>query len=242
MIVAAVIGVCFGSFGNVLIERLPSGESILGRSRCDGCRRVLLPFELIPLLSWVLLRGRCRTCKERISLRVPLLEIVSGFLGVIALAHANEVLWIAIPFFLALWSLLLIAIIDLRTQTIPDILTFVAFVSALVYQWFSFHTIPAFAPVLSAAFFAVQWLVSRGRWVGMGDVLLAAACGMLVGTPAGALWLLLIAYAFGASIAITLLALGKLKRRDMIPFGPFLVFAAYCVLLLGEQLPTVPLA
>jgi leader peptidase (prepilin peptidase)/N-methyltransferase len=239
-LVAAVIGACMGSFGNVLIDRLPAGESSLGRSRCDGCKRVLSPLELIPLFSWIILRAKCRTCGGRIPARVPFVECLSALLAVFALFHAGDVVHTAIALFVALWALLLIAVIDVRTRTIPDVLTFIAFAGALAYQWLATGTIPVVAPIIAASFFGAQWLLSRGRWVGSGDILLAAATGMLVGTPQAALWLLMASYAIGANVAIVLILRKKLSRGDMIPFGPFLVVAAYAVLFAGPALPPFP--
>ncbi len=237
--VAAVIGACMGSFGNVLVDRLPAGESILGRSRCDGCKRVLSPFELVPLFSWLFLHAKCRTCGERIPKRVPFVECFSALLAVFAVYQAGAAVPAAIALFVALWALLLIAVIDTRTRTIPDVLTFTAFATALAYQWFATGTVPVAAPLLAASFFGAQWLLSRGRWVGSGDILLAAATGMLVGTPHGAFWLLVASYAIGANVAMVLILRKKLSRGDMIPFGPFLVIAAYVVLFAGDSFPRI---
>lgn len=234
--VAVAIGVCFGSFGNVLIDRLPAGASIVGRSRCDGCRRPLSPLELVPIASWLALRGTCRSCGARIPLRVPFVEALSGALAYAAVMHAGNEGLPAACLFLALWSLLLIAVIDIRTKTIPDALTLVAFAAGLAFQWVTTGTIPTLGPLVAFGFFALQWLVSRGRWIGSGDVLLAAAAAVVVGSPTGALWLILLSYSFGASIAIALLLLRRLRRGDMVPFGPFIVIATYAVLLLGERL------
>lgn len=242
LFVAVLIGVCMGSFGNVLIDRLPRSESILGRSHCDGCKRPLKVFELVPLFSWLVLRGKCRTCRMSITARLPLVEASSGLLAVVAYALVDgDPLQTAI-FFVGLWALLLIAIVDLRTSTIPDALTVVTFAAGIAFHWVRAGTIPTIAPLVLAGFFLFQWIVSRGRWVGTGDILLAAAIGMLIGSVQGALWTLLIAYGFGASVAIVLLLLKKLRRNDMVPFGPFLVFAAYAVIIVAEYLPEIPIA
>lgn len=245
---AVVIGVCMGSFGNVLIDRLPRGESIIGRSHCDTCKRSLAPQELIPLLSWVFLRGKCRTCGAHISARLPLVEATSGLLAAIAYAlvqdnpETNGSFLLAALLFVGLWALLLIAVIDFRTRTIPDALTVIVFIAGIVFHWFRVGgSIPTLAPLILGLFFLSQWLISRGQWVGTGDILLAAAIGMLVGTVQGALWTLILAYAFGASVAIVLLSLKKLRRGDMIPFGPFLVLGAYVVIILGDSLAPIPL-
>ena len=246
--VAAVIGVCMGSFGNVLIDRLPRGETIVGRSKCEGCGRALEPYELVPIASWVFLRGKCRTCGARIPWRLPLVEAASGLLALTAYAlvqyapQMKDSLPLAALLFVGLWALLLIAVIDLRTRTIPDVLTVVVFVAGIAFHWLRVEgSIPTLAPLVLAGFFLAQWLVSRGRWVGTGDILLAAAIGMLVGTVQGALWTLLLAYAFGASVAVALLLAKKLRRGDMIPFGPFLVAGAYAAILLGDSLAPIPL-
>jgi leader peptidase (prepilin peptidase)/N-methyltransferase len=238
-LVAVAVGACMGSFANVLIDRLPAGVSILGRSRCDGCRRALSPYELVPVLSWVLLRARCRTCGARIPVRVPFVEAFSALLGAFALAQASSPA-AAAALFLSAWALLPIAFVDARTKTIPDALTLCAFAGAVAYQWLETGAVPVVGPAVAAGFFALQWLVSRGRWVGSGDVLLAAAIGMLLGTPHAAVWLLLASYGLGASTAIVLLKAKRLSRRDMIPFGPFLVAAGYLVLVAAPELPAVP--
>lgn len=240
MLFAVLIGMCMGSFGNVVADRLPRGASLLGRSRCDACGRSLSPLELVPVFSWLALRGHCRTCGAAIPARMAVVEIASGFLAYAAFLQAAGSVALAVPFFLALWALLLVAVIDQRTRTIPDVLTILAFVAAAAYHWLATGYVPVLAPLIGAAFFACQWLVSRGRWVGSGDIFLAAAIGMLVGTPLGALWMLLIAYGSGASTAIVLLLTKRLSRKDMIPFGPFLVLAGYLVLLLGAHLPPLP--
>ena len=236
---AVLIGVCLGSFGNVLIDRLPAGATIAGRSRCDGCGRTLAPYELIPLLSWLFLAGRCRTCRTSIPRRVFLVELGSGLLGALAVLRAGDSLPLALLLLVGLWALFILAVIDLRTRMIPDVLTLTAFVAGIAFHWASYGTIPTIAPLVAAGFFLLQWAVSRGRWVGTGDILLAGAIGMLVGTVQGAIWALLIAYAVGANVAIVLLLRKKLSRGDMIPFGPFLVLGAILVLFLGDALPRI---
>jgi leader peptidase (prepilin peptidase) / N-methyltransferase len=239
-IIAFIIGVCVGSFGNVLIDRLPAGRTILGRSRCDGCNRTLTPSELVPIASWVYLRGRCRSCASSITVRVPFVELVSGVMAVAAVVFAGSYITAAF-FFIALWALLLIAVIDARTGTIPDLLTCIAFIAATLFQWFTLGVVPIVAPLIAAGFFFAQWSYSRGRWVGSGDIALAAVIGMLIGTTQGVVWMLLFAYIIGATVAIVLLLTRCLSRKDTIPFGPFLVAAGYAVLFLGETLPMISL-
>lgn len=232
-----LIGVCMGSFGNVLIDRLPAGRSIVGRSQCDGCGRVLRAFELIPLVSWLFLRGKCSTCHASITARLPLVEAFAGILAASAFAYVDGDLLLTAIFFLGLWSLLLIAVIDTHTNTIPDVLTALTFVAGLAFHWLQSGTVPVYGPIIAAAFFALQWILSRGKWVGSGDILLAAAIGMMLGTVHDAIWLLLLSYIVGAATATALLLAKQLQRGAAVPFGPFLVIAAYVVLFLGKRLP-----
>lgn len=242
-----LIGVCLGSFGNVLIDRLSAGRSIAGRSRCDGCGRTLSPLELVPLLSWIALRGTCRTCGSRIPMRVPLVELGSGVIGAIAVMHpvfdgsprGHGGPLLAIILLVGLWALFIIAVIDLRTRTIPDALTLTVAVAGLLFHWLQSDIVPIVTVLIAAGFFGVQWAVSRGRWVGSGDVLLAGAIGALLGTVSATVWMLLLSYIVGAIVAIALLATKRLRRGDMIPFGPFLVVAAFLVMMFGDYLPDV---
>ncbi len=248
-----LIGVCLGSFGNVLIDRLPAGRSIVGRSRCDGCNRPLSPPELVPLISWIVLRGTCRTCGERIPARVPLVEAASGCIAWFAFANVVSIdagidtvaiidrgqEWplLHLLSLVGLWALFIIAVIDLRTKTIPDALTLTAAIAGVAFHWLQSNIIPIVPIFIAAAFFGVQWLVSRGRWVGSGDVLLAGAIGALLGTVSATVWMLLLSYIVGAVVAVALLTTKRLRRGDMIPFGPFLVIAAFAVMVFGEWLP-----
>lgn len=235
-----VIGVCIGSFGNVLIDRLPAGRSIVGRSKCDGCGRTLSPLELVPILSYVFLRGRCRTCKTPISARLPLVEIVSGVLGFLALWKADHDILSAGLLLLALWALFLIAVIDLKTKTIPDVLTAVVFLCSLAFHFVRESHFSFVSVLIGAGFFLLLWLVSRGRWVGSGDILLAGAIGMLVSDIGLMVWALMVSYIVGAGIAVVLLLTKKLHRGSMVPFGPFLVLAAFIVFFFGEYFPPLP--
>lgn len=249
-----LVGVCLGSFGNVLIDRLPVGRSLVGRSRCDGCHRALSPLELVPILSYVVLRGRCRTCGTRIPVRVPLVEICSGIIAAIVMvqygnaAAANAVIveggreWplFQVLLLVGLWALFIIAVIDLRTRTIPDVLTLTVAAAGLSLHWLQSGFIPIVPALIAGGFFAVQWIVSRGRWVGSGDIFLAGAIGILLGTVTATVWMLLLSYIVGAAVAIVLLATKHLRRGDMIPFGPFLVLAAFLVVVCGDWLSALP--
>ena len=232
---AFVFGTILGSFGNVLILRLPEANSIGGRSACPRCGRTLRALDLIPLLSFVLLRAKCRTCRERISWQYPLVELVSGFLFLIALRIEFPFLLPALLLGILLWLLFLIAITDARTGMIPDALNIPFLLIALLYA----HLLgaPALLPAaVGGGFFALQWIASRGAWVGSGDILLAAGIGALLGSVPLLLLAFFFAYVSGAFCAVILLSRGKKKMESRLAFGPFLVGGAFVSFFCGERI------
>lgn len=238
LVVFAVLGLVLGSFGNVLIFRLPHGTSVSGRSHCPHCKKVLVPLELIPVVSFLLQMGKCRGCGQKISLQYPLVELFSALLFMVALYVANF-LWIpALCLSMALWALLLIAVTDIRTQLIPDLLTGIAALFGLLFH-LTHGQFPVFAPVAGLAFFGLQWLISRGHWVGSGDVLLAGAIGFVMGYLSEMIWCILFAYMLGALWGVFLLATKKQQMGSRIAFGPFLVVSAFLVLAFAAELPLI---
>ncbi len=240
-VLAVVAGAVLGSFGNVLIYRVPESKTITGRSHCPHCRRTLVWFELVPVLSFVFLLGRCRTCKKPISWQYPLVEGASALLAVSALAFAPDPLC-ALPLGIALWLLLLLAIIDARTGTVPDALSIPFILSAVAWgllrQPFTAAASVdlAYAVLIGAGFFLAQWALSRGRWVGSGDIFLAAGIGALVGTPALTVLALALSYIIGSLVAVVLLLFRRTTLASDLAFGPFLAIAGIAALFHGELL------
>ncbi len=238
LILFAVLGAVFGSFGNVLIFRLPAQQSIGGRSHCPHCGRTLRVSELIPVLSYVALRARCAGCRQPIHWQYPLIEAVSALFFVFALFQLHFALIPALLLALALWLLLLIAIIDARTSLIPDALSFSLVLVALAYQVATEGSIDLTGLLVCGGFFAAQWIISRGRWVGSGDILLGGGIGLLVGSWRGALIVLFFAYVIGAAVA-SILLLSRRKTIDQaLPFGPFLVIGGYVAVVFGDFIRT----
>lgn len=234
----AILGLVLGSFGNVLIFRLPHGTSISGRSHCPHCKKVLVPLELIPIVSFLLQWGKCRGCGTKISLQYPLVEILSAILFVFALYFAGFDPFPGLLLAVALWALLLIAVIDIRTQLIPDLLTGIAALFGLLFQ-LTHGQFPIFAPIAALAFFGLQWIISRGKWVGSGDVFLAGAIAFVLGYLSETIWCILFAYMLGAVWGLILLARKKETMQSRIAFGPFLILSALLVLLFGPDLPLI---
>ena len=234
-IVLACVGLTLGSFGNVLIVRLPQGKDAGGRSACPACGRILTMWELIPVVSYALLLGRCHGCRKTISPQYPLVEIAAMILFVGALLHTHSLLH-ALAVGCALWALLLIAVVDARTAMIPDLFLIFFVLASLAAGLLLRGRIDMIAPLLGAAFFFVQWALSRGRWIGSGDIWLGLGIGLLLGD-----WKLLIiaffaAYIVGAIVAGALLLLGKVQRSSHIPFGPFLAAGTLVALFWGEEI------
>lgn len=240
LFIAVVIGLAFGSFGSVILHRLPKGETILGRSMCPKCQHVLRWYDLIPVISFLIFRGKCHYCRKDISLRYPLLEIVTAAcFSLITIQFISDG-WMALVFLaVAVYSLILIAFHDAKTQSIPDLFTAVLFISTLLYQLLPTSSL-TFTDVIIGAlipliFFGGLWIVSRGSWIGSGDILLGACIGLLLGIKLTLLSLFL-AYIIGAAFALTLIMLKRTKLGCHIAFGPFLVSGTLIALFFGEEI------
>jgi leader peptidase (prepilin peptidase) / N-methyltransferase len=229
------VGSVFGSFGNVLVERLPAGQSLGGRSHCADCGKTLRVWELVPMFSWLALRGKCARCHAHIPAVFTLIEAISGLLFVAALSHVSFDPIAALPVALALWAMLCIALCDIRTRTIPDVLTLVVALCGVILRLHD-HTLPLLAVAIGAGFFGMQWIVSRGKWVGTGDILLGGALGVLLGTWSLTLLMIWFAYVLGLVFILALLPFRGLNMNARIAFGPFIVLGAAVSLLWGESI------
>ena len=241
-----ILGTIIGSFLNVVLYRFHTGKSINGHSHCLSCGEPLRWYELFPLLSYMCLRGRCRTCSAYIPYRYFLVEFATGALFVLAWCTiANPVL---LGLSLILSALLMVILVyDLRHTIIPDKLTFLVTVVALLTVSYQAYTHDNWefwlAPVLSgfgaAGFYGLLWLISKGRWIGFGDVKLAFPLGLLVSWP---LVFSMVVYSFwiGAIISLSIIGVQWLMLRGQfglssaclpltikseVPFAPFLIAA-----------------
>ena len=232
-----IMGAAVGSFLNVCVDRLPSGSSIsYPPSRCPTCGRRLATGDLVPVLSYLLLAGRCRYCVSPIPWRLPIVEVTTGLLFVVLWRHFGA----GIPLVLNIvycCFLIVIALIDLEHQIIPGRVIYPAIVVALLGA-----AVTPDRPVWSSlagglAGFGLLFLIAfvNPAGMGMGDVRLAAFIGLIAGFP-GVLVALLIGIVLGG-LAAAFLLLARLKgRKDPIPFGPFLVLGAIGTLLYGVEI------
>lgn len=230
-------GLTIGSFLNVAILRIPEGKSIRGRSRCIACQKTLRWFELIPLVSYLVLRGTCRSCHTSISLQYPLVELATAAFFLFTWYRYGDDWKLVIGNWIFIAVLLVLFVQDLRFQILPDIITLPAIALALV---FSTSTLQHFnnallAAVIGALFFLLQWLVSRGRWVGGGDIRLGALMGAIVGWP-NILLTLFVAYVVGALFGGTLLLLRRVTRKSQMAFGTFLTASTVFTMFWGDQI------
>ena len=241
-IVALPFGLVIGSFMTVAVHRLPAGESVVGgRSRCPSCGATIGARDNVPVLSWLLLGGRCRRCGARISVMYPLLELGTAGLVVLAAIRYPDP-WEAVLVAGLLSLMPAIALIDLRHKIIPNRLTYPALLASAVIVLLAWLIDDAVDPVRAGVGFLlyggglfVVAAVSRG--MGMGDVKLAALIGLVLGS----LGLRFVGVAAGAAIvlgglgALVALAMGK-GRKSAIPFGPYLAAGAVVAGLWGESI------
>jgi len=242
MFLLFLIGIFVGSFLNVIINRLPRKETIIkGRSHCESCKKELAWYDLIPLLSFMLLRGKCRYCNKQLSLYYPIIEFSTGILFVLVYAFVNFQFSIfnfqSISQFLIFYSLIFIE--DLEFGIIPDKVIFPAVILSLFY-FLIVNPQSLFINLISAigtcAFFLILFLITKGKGMGFGDVKLAFLLGLILGFPKIILALYL-AFLTGAFVGIILILWKKKKSiREAIPFGPFLIAGALTSLFLGDLL------
>lgn len=230
-----LMGLVLGSFGNVLIVRAPNGKSIGGRSQCPHCKNVLGWGELIPVISFLLQGGRCRNCRKEISAQYPFIEVVSALIVPLAFHHGGFQVLPSALLSLSLWLLFLIAVTDFQTRTIPDALN-IPFM-ALAILWNIADGQLEFGGIfIGLLFIGGQWALSKGRWVGSGDVLLALGVGSLMQSwTFSVLWLGL-SYMIGAVVACFLLVTRRKTTADKIAFGPLLAAGGTITLFFGGKI------
>jgi leader peptidase (prepilin peptidase) / N-methyltransferase len=235
VLVAAVLGLLIGSFLNVVAYRLPRGESLVApRSRCPGCAAAIASYDNIPVLSWMLLRGRCRRCGNAISIRYPLVEVTTAILYALVVVAQDDALGIALGLLLVT-ALIPITLIDLDVRLIPNRITLPAAVTALVAAViFDVSFVPEQLIAGAACGFFLLAALAYPRGMGMGDVKLAGMLGLYLGRAvAPALFVALIAGVVVGAVIIARVG-GREGRKTAVPFGPFLALGGLFGLFLGD--------
>lgn len=244
-----LIGASLGSFVNVVSLRynpkkslwtVVGGLSTKSRSHCPHCQKILSWYELIPIVSFIVQAGRCRSCQKKLSWQYPIVEALMGGLAVAVGYYISPISLISpispiqllsyLASLLLLATLLTIALIDLRTTIIPDelviivlVLTFLSLLTSLTWpRPVLFHVLGL---AIGGGFFCLLWALGRGQWMGLGDAKLGAVLGLWLGFPT-ILLALAAAFISGTIVSVGLLACRQKTLKDAIPFGPFLVFGA----------------
>lgn len=236
LILSFILGAAAGSFVNLLAARTVAGQSpIVPRSFCDACTKALLWFDNIPIFSFFLLRARCRFCRSRISYQYPIIEAVTGLLFVFAASRAGALDWQLIASWIAMAALVALFLTDFRAMVLPDRITLPAIVLLLLIDlvFLQVSILSLFlAVLLGAGFFLVQYLVSRGEWVGSGDIRLGLLMAVILISWQKVALALAVAYVIGAIISLPLLILKKKNLKSEIPLGTFLVIGTLVVMLM----------
>ncbi len=252
-IVFFLLGLAIGSFLNVVIYRMNTHQPFGGRSKCLSCRHTLAWYDLVPLFSFLVLKGRCRYCKAKISFQYPIVELITGtifgflFWKFQFMFYINTLsFFLVYTFYSLMFSLLVvIAVYDLRHKIIPDTLVFIFGALSLLGMFFvnqyGFHaywpgTMDLLSGPIIALPFAILWLVSKGNWMGLGDAKLALGLGWLVPFSV-ALSGLTISFWAGAVAGILMMFFSKKHSlKSEIPFAPFLVFGFFLAFIFGYNL------
>jgi leader peptidase (prepilin peptidase) / N-methyltransferase len=256
-------GSIIGSFLNVMILRLNTGKSLFGRSSCANCNHKLRWHELIPILSWVIIGRRCKSCGARISAQYPIVEIISGlvfvavaFLGLSVAPHVLALIIVSL--------LLATTVYDIRHTIIPNIWVYAFSIFSLIFFFLTFEgeisaeivVFRILSGISIATPFAFLWFISGGRWMGLGDAKLMLGIGILLGFAQGFI-AVMISFVIGAVFGLLLIFLSsdELKRilvgftpttiskklvwgftmKSEIPFGPFLIGVSVVIWFLNLQ-------
>lgn len=246
-VLVSIFGIAIGSFLNVVVFRTKTGDSISrGRSKCTACLEPIATIDLVPVWSYFRLKGRCRNCRAVISWQYPAVEAAMGLL--FGLFFVRAVLAIGIPDFvdqtewLALFVrdvtiasfLVIIFVYDFKYSYILDRFTIPAMIVALLFNM-ALGADPLsllLGGFFIGAFFAFQFLVSQGKWIGGGDIRMGLLMGFVLGLEQGLLALFL-SYVFGAIGGMCLIALKKRKLDSHVPFGTFMAAAMVIVMFAG---------
>jgi prepilin signal peptidase PulO-like enzyme (type II secretory pathway) len=269
-IALVILGLCLGSFVNALVWRIYEQDklskksklspkdkthkkqlSILnGHSMCPHCKHKLGALDLVPVFSWLVLKGQCRYCKKPVSAQYPIVEATTALLFVASYVWwPSSVVGSQITVF-ALWIALLtglvaLAVYDIRWMILPNRILHplsVIAVAMIIVELTTVHSHVKFlldaliAALIGGGIFYILFQVSSGKWIGGGDVRLGALLGLVVATPGRSVLLIFLASLIGTIISVPFLASNKLKKNSVIPFGPLLIVAVIIVQLFGHFL------
>ena len=258
-----LLGLGFGSFVNALVWRLHERDKtsgpknkelsvINGRSMCPHCRHTLAWYDLIPVFSWLALRGKCRYCQKPISVQYPIVELLGGlvfagsYLFWPSVVHQNGQ-WLLLSMWLAAAvGLLALAVYDLRWMLLPNRILYPALLAAaggrtaylIAYQPRKTHALVLWigSVAVASGIFWFLYITSKGKWIGYGDVRLGLVTGTLLADPYKSLLMIFLAALIGSLSAAPALAKGQKTIASRLPFGPFLITATAICVVFGQPI------
>lgn len=242
-----LLGVILGSFVNAWVWRIENNLSVFkGRSMCPHCKHTLSWYDLVPLLSYLALRGKCRYCKAKISSQYPIIELTTGLLFVSIYMFntpTNIQQWVQLVILLAVTVLLIAAYIyDSKHMELPEVFMLPAIALGIVYFGLNIFWQGADAIIPQAIALGVfvlayvaMWYFSRGKWLGAGDIRLAAIMGLFL-NPKQLVVGIFVSYLVGSIYGISVLLKSNKKQGIKVPFGPFLIIGFYFGLFFGIQI------
>lgn len=236
-LLVVILGLVVGSFLNAVIYRLHADISFMkGRSFCPWCKHDLHVWDLVPVFSYFLLRGKCRYCRKKISWQYPIVELCTALVFFLLWwQYGIEASLLVYMIYAAI--LMVIFVFDLKYYLILDKVTIPAMVVSFILSAVVLR-IDVISLLLGAliggGFFLLQFYISRGKWIGGGDIRLGAVMGLMVGFP-HIIVALFIAYLFGSLIGIVLIARGAKQWKSQVPFGTFLAAATVITFFIGQR-------
>lgn len=244
------LGIVLGSFVNAFVWRIRNKKDwVNGRSECTHCHHELAPKDLVPIFSYLFLKGKCRYCHRKID-DTPIVEIALPILFIVSyiwwpFGLTNGGLFQFVFWLIFLVGFLALADFDIRWMLLPDKIVFPLTVLAIVeylclavifnYSWHFLISAALGALILGGSFY-ILFQLSSGRWIGGGDVKLAPLLGILAGSPMQALLVVFIASIFGTIYSVPLLMKVDTTSKKLIPFGPFLILGIFIVKIFGSRI------
>lgn len=241
VVFSVLIGLCVGSFLNCLIWRLHKEESIFGRSYCPRCKKKIAWHDNIPLLSFIILKRRCRHCQETISWQYPLVELMAGLLfmgGFLISANSPDFPLLLARNWLLIATFMIVLVYDARFQMVPMLVVWPMIVIAVVINYFlgySIFDILIFG-LAGALFFIIQYLATNKKGVGEGDIWLGLLLGVALPQLSLLALALILAYFSGTLVSVFLLLSQQKNWKSKIALGPFLSFGAIITIIFGSKI------
>ena len=249
--VLVIFGLALGSFVNAFVWRLHEGKSwVNARSECTKCHHTLSYLDLIPLFSWFFLRGKCRYCQAKISPQYPIIEaavaiifVISYLLWPVTISGSQVAIFSA--WLLITVGLVALTLYDLLYMLLPTKVIYTLMILAIIMSFIVVFrsSDPLIATIdfiigslIGGGIFYILYILSKGKWIGGGDVRLGFLLGLLAATAERSMLLIFIASLIGAIVSITMILFKRMKRTTLIPFGPFLITALFIVQFFGQSI------